>query len=1759
MDTALAFLFNLNTFLLLCVVAVLGILWRGPFQKTPTYMLLAVLGVASVLTIRSYVSAPERIYTNASHHVLEHIGIQFQTQLTLADGQHPNRAFWDAKPGNLTLQTNTSGATKLVGRGFFEPVFVGNNDLYTLANPVFERQVSRQFTIGYGLNRSLSLKVESIDDDQTRYLLQLSNGTSTSPWDTLLFNRRIKTGLLFGTLLSKVPIDRPGLAQAQTMLDSAYLIRAQLGTKAKEDSPLYLFPSAAMLRSATSLQIDGVTIALSRHPEFSASLGPEQLFFTGLKVSRTPLYSVGALGRQMALWLETPERMYLKPTGPTGESLFLTSSIDDVINNALPAGYQLGKLRNSQNRHQFSASLFYVTGPTRQPMRFRVVSQEQTNGLINEKRAGDTLSLKTATRSSTPANRWLLRVTDLKAVNPLQFGHLALLVALLVVGSLVSVWLTPYSLYGPTRQPLRFINTELIAYILLLAFMTVRGILLWRVGTFPPTDTPANFANLSWNYYTDTILAVLLFFAFIYGWKLRGHVVSQWINRKLAQWPDTLSEKPLLAYLLPILVNVAAGPIALLERIASVFLPLLVYMVVDYNWLRQIYRNADTSVNSTAYQRLSAINWLCCFGLLGMLDAGFAIIFGLFSLLYMWLRLFTFEDHQLPGASHFGQYRYLFSWFGPPTAILLYLYALPWLIELTFRAPGPLLTIVILAFGAIVLRFLWPQEKRPRWGLPLVVGLMVVLIGSLFLFPNAVDRMLEKEARIRYRAGILIHSADELMRQEQNRFNNGANQKLLEAAQNQWLVNYFYDKGNFSLTHYARLVPHINTGSTYQTQLADLVTVRYVIAEHSEWVVWMLLALLLGWLISTVSGGKLSPASKMRAQLACLLFSIAFAVWMTATNRMVFVGQDFPLLSLNSRLTLLLSLTIFVAVIVLGTPLSSTQPLPARYEFSRFGRRSFGVLMAGLVLIATLSYYLFPFDRNTRQFDLSQTISDLQTAFGELNGPFQTFQQEQNNPGGSTRQLLRQFDTYLKGPGHTAADTLFARQPLLRSAYAAFLAQPARNRSQNLIHLRRSNEGTWEFAVNPFYYNVSSPDADQDGYQGHVLARSELPSVQLVNRSNSDQSLRISRNTPVADWFSAPGSPFSSSNLNLRLSTIPASWTTDSLPLLVLTTTQGDEHTTRSRYLVKQGGHVLESSRSDFALRLQPGDLLQFMPEGSGRLINYEVRQNDHHFLARNVWLNGRPQYVYPMRDRFLWSYHFTNLVKSAYDRDADRQHQPVRTTLDRPLTEKVTELVRDFYGSRSPRTPAERAKAFSMVVLDERGQIRLMADHKRGNTTAIDPNRMADFQPLLDALYLDPQRYDERMLFGNKCLMRMDNGPASTFKPVLYAATTSQFNLGWENLQLGAVDSQTMEAIARPNGDDYTLRYFGGKGLRFTVGRNNLTGHNNHYYLSHSTNTYNSLVLLLGSLDAAQARRTKQAFVNSSSDTPFFAKGVSDDAKRNFPLLNYGGQTYRIRQFPSWDNPNSLLGRGLWENFDLPINSAQVVSENGQHSRNLAPGLNDALIDASRSSFKLWSFPEPSHLYLIDRRTSLQNAIAQCASGAYPITTTPLKMAEMAGKLFSFNNTYKAHILADQPPITQTGFSVDASWIAPDQLSTFYAQNLFAGMHEAIQEGTAQWLRPLRDAYDGQYSFYAKTGTISGNRAAGSARDKHLLLVVSQEPLHDRQLRPSDLRNNRFRVIYVSFYSHSPGGAWDPTTAELIRKLIKEVIDSPQSSVSRL
>lgn len=521
----------------------------------------------------------------------------------------------------------------------------------------------------------------------------------------------------------------------------------------------------------------------------------------------------------------------------------------------------------------------------------------------------------------------------------------------------------------------------------------------------------------------------------------------------------------------------------------------------------------------------------------------------------------------------------------------------------------------------------------------------------------------------------------------------------------------------------------------------------------------------------------------------------------------------------------------------------------------------------------------------------------------------------------------------------------------------------------------------------------------------------------------------------------------------------------------------------------------------------------------TGQLLTYEVNGSEEKFfrydskvpanlLVKHLNINGRSRFYY--LNEHMWFKNLSDMLAETYVRPSD---EPFSLTLDVGLTRRVDSLLKRL-----------NTGSVSVVALDQSGQLRLMTDYKV-TSIVLNPNDRVAVEEAKRHNYLNPNAEQERLLFGNLNLLPMQPGPGSSIKPISYAATMSEApQFPWESLKLVS-PSRVVDAPIRWRNRLIAVQQYGDhpyRDLYVLAGDEVGDGSwvNNQFFLAHSSNLYHGMVLSLGSQAELPDRLGDR-----------FAKAEPND----FPQFTVGKGLYSLKDLPEWSS-NSILSRGLYKNFGLPAYNSYLKRDS-------------MFLQGVSSRYYPWVWPSASYLLnekILDLEPSVR--IRQLMLGSFPWHVTPIKMAEMYGKLFSMHPDYAATLIP-------TATKPVEHWQGPDgkldDAFTRMQQSVFKGMRLAATEGTARWMKELLPK---GYYYYAKTGTIGAYVESdveqgfiGKADDRIVACVVTDRDI--LTVKSSDAY--RFWVIYVRVEK--------ATDTSALREIVRCVVESPSLKADML
>ncbi|MEO0470172.1 MAG: hypothetical protein AAF206_11165, partial [Bacteroidota bacterium] len=735
-------------------------------------------------------------------------------------------------------------------------------------------------------------------------------------------------------------------------------------------------------------------------------------------------------------------------------------------------------------------------------------------------------------------------------------------------------------------------------------------------------------------------------------------------------------------------------------------------------------------------------------------DAGYAIMFLLFAFLHFGLAyIITRKDNIripfLPGKMRQGQHTH---WLLFASALILLggvIYfqntLINWLLDgdHLYYVVGVLILLILPGFWYLQQRFEWfylpnptafTKGIRTKGILSIAAFFFLVLgwsVGKEF-FAKRVDHY----SYIRYRAGILDTSISDLVME--NEFASRDTRQIQRSSHNQWLINFYLSAGK-GKDHYFELQPHFTQGATHITQASDLVVPRYLIAEHSEWVVLLLMGLLLSLTLIYVGSLKdrMDPVHFSLMGIPLLLFTTAFFVWMTATNRFTFFGQDFPLIPVASKITLLLTFGLLLLLLVFYEPAGNERDgimmFPKRPANQRKQIRSIVYWLGGL----GICLFLYSTNRNSDtasnsdHYDISKVIDDANLTLDDLNRRFVQYQQQHRDDLATTSidSLLARFHR-LDPQGRIQANDLSQDEagPFIRTAYRDHFIKQQRNKRnpEALIHVRKRGDFQY-LTLNRRYFFIKSPESEANQWKGSLLAANTALKSGLINQKREMEDLPFVNDKAIVPNLTALLFDHQKrrDNLyqNIVISVIPSTWTADRKKLY-LSRIKGEsrdgEGINKAYFTLENGTLSYASWRAvgmdssvlvgekNQAIRLMPNDHLTLRyPEGErfkgSKRLRF-VEENRFH-LAKNMWINGKQRLYYPLGKSFSWSYSFSNLLSQVQGQEINAmraanqadsvvalRHQNRSVSIDYRLTENVHNLM--AAGANPGRSAAKTTSA---------------------------------------------------------------------------------------------------------------------------------------------------------------------------------------------------------------------------------------------------------------------------------------------------------------------------------------------------------------------------------------------------------------------------------------------------------------------------------
>ena len=1007
-------------------------------------------------------------------------------------------------------------------------------------------------------------------------------------------------------------------------------------------------------------------------------------------------------------------------------------------------------------------------------------------------------------------------------------------------------------------------------------------------------------------------------------------------------------------------------------------------------------------------------------------------------------------------------------------------------------------TVFAVSIAYIIVRLLPPYNVKNKLAIGFATA--ITLFGIVFFFfPK--ERIVDKAAMTKYRIDVLTTPVDEAITSAYEEGNTY--EPVIRAAQNQWFINTFiYEQNNPGVQSAGfHLLPHApqNKGAKYNAQATDLVTSRFLIAEHGKGSVLLYILLLLLPIIMLASFYRLYPDFTNRinthyptitAGFSVLnyLLITALLVILAATGRYIFFGQDLPFGSILSKQSILFPCVLIVAVVLLF------KNIPQEYYANR------KKIIPGSVVFLLLTVLLFffkPVFNKNKEFAVGNLAKDMDTFIGLRLQPlinyFDTASATKKFTVAKKDKLFSDSLRKMIVTGGMNGDNKFFTNEIDAYARSGFI----RHLDQRHMLYLDLYSGSPQLAVNENYFRVEPPPHLQQLWTGNVFGDTAIYNVSLWSaRDCSVIAKRIS-------GFD--------NETNLEIN-----------DELQLSFRSGDcESLLTILHLVNKSKSVLQLKFAGGSTKLQPGE--NFKLDNPCRIVitdslsqNEQVLTVEPDAFMKNYFVNGSRFYVYPMKSRFVWARNFAEAVSSDYSISGETKRNSF-ISFDYELMDSLSAKIQSLMATD---TAYKKGAEYGICIADGNGRLIAITDFIKGLNRP-DPNDKAAFNKVIigDNGFVSQSLL--RKQIGNINLLRLNPGPGSTFKPIVFSAIASQLNWNWDDFGSEGFSEKQF--------------YYGGEKVpEYDFEKNNGRISKVSDYLKYSDNYYHSNVLLLGSYP-------KEDPSIMLADHFIEKKQV---AGLQWPYFTYTGKQYWLNGFQNW--PGYTKGKanfGMDSSFTTIglLNNYNIYTHQANKSFDIFSSLYDSLLFLN--AYRKSGFILPEYSLFDQRGDNVDHHIpydlfTSCfrghVKGSSQVMVSPAKMAEAFGRMISQSRNYN---LTLNPYAAEPGFlafDVDQS-ISYNNYLSIIRENVFLGMREALFSGTAARLGSmLKDA--SPYYYYAKTGTTGDDEI--NTKSKLLAVIISVKDVTDPDF---NFRNNKFYTIYFTS-QNGPAKQNEEFQAEVIR-----------------
>lgn len=1793
------------------------------------YSLGGIIGFSFLLfyLINSYTNPSEESLSNTDHTFLEHKGWTFSESLKLAskDPSKKEGALFSHYSADLSLHAVDS-SYQLKSSSSLIPIYTASpapasKRVFQLSNLLNEPALKDQFTIKFQDSKdTLTLLFKETPCNKSNTKCELSLDTIKSD-----LKRPIKYGYPLIDLLASY--DKNLNPRMDSLLSGSHLIRANAyydtdyykDTPTSEWSPFILVPGEELLKTKAKLFITNSEGTFSGDDLFQYEedmpVEDEGYFYFGYDQKGGQIGEVWKVDQISNVNSnDTINRLthffakkYALSKSDTSKhtSFFINTSKKDIVLNDYTGGYTYDYNTSDNYHFHVKANFKYRSGRANEKLKFLINDHNNIELGINDpifQNENEEFHLKT----SIPEVDWIFQFRNLRnefSISPFKIILVLLYLAICLIALLyyqnIIVPNSPFRNQDKTHTN----NVMFVCFSILLLFLIgFRLFLIWRIGTIPPIEN-ITFKEFYALFNSGRFYETLGFCSFTL---LNLLAFGKYEN---ITW--------LIFGALSLLLFTGLGvatlllPNLLLKLLCFAGIILIGYRIVKMTSLNDRLPNmSDDAVQKKLpllTQVLTAM--LGVLAIIAMASRGILVDNNteVLSLVILLNILILFLWKMIPEISLKKLSVNLFF-------VILFSAIVAWRIDKGFMIPYALFQSVLLFLFYIPL--LKPRIGRQQnsnrifskqvilsIGFGILVSALVILPKFTFTLASPLIELAlgDKSTNFNYRLKVYKDELKDVA--SQTTFEKSDKQYFLWAAHNKWFItNYMLPINGakpFSWNNRFKLQSHSDQGVSFITQTNDLISLRYIISEHTEFTLFMvIMAFLVLIFLYTIKMSEGNAYHFIGLVLLYMITLMSIVVWMTVTNRLVFFGQDFPFFSINARTFFLFNLLSLIFVFI---AFINGETRSAYHPFAEDNTKKFYYAVPLLIALAITVSFLNDavFGRYndrvkaTQNFSLSENIGKLRTIFNGdnntrgLNAEFYDFQKNLRDNNDETSKTILSSPYETAKEFHTQNKEIFNQLLDEKSEFAKTLMANFFSKKYDeygVIFIFTRNTGTYQFKVRPDYFDVPNINTSQETWVGSIRS-ANLSTGYKFKRNNETQEV---------NWNDPDRLPFG----NINFYNIPSKFTSDNNPIFFIqvnkSNSKNDEYIISNDFFRTKPAPNLSSIPAEVKIN----DYISIIDQSRNlRKIQYQLNADNSTYLAKNVYLNGKEnRKIYPFSEQNLWAYHITSST-SGHLNKVINNHLPISdkedilklknydvfTSIDFNLSEEI-----QSHFSIRRDIPYNQ---FSIAAMDGNGKIRLMYDRdNKAGDPILNPNSPSDFYSKLSKYDLAADTDEERRLIGNLNLMKMNPGPGSSFKPLVYSSVISGYNFNWKNLII-ETDNSILNDVSLEDG----IAYYGANKVS-PFKTNDLINNSSSLvispslYIERSLNLYNSFLIYAGSLTKDEWEDTHNYVRGRSYGSGNF---LTKNAKANhrFPKISISGNKFFLNKnsMPRenmtelnsesriFTNVEGILPRYLNSNYSIPIDkdsynyvvkdtSNTFLSNNTIYRQSITLADTSFNIDLSDYSNSLWAMPEKRRVsfYLEDRlvagNTNSEFVTAAGLNnptyGGEPVIMTPIKMAESALRLFSQNVNINYTVNEKEKNKEYLPFSYDDSYSESEYLKQIQ-QLIYKSMNKVTYTsiGTASWLGRTRQTINkDEIHVYAKTGTIGNqdnkDRYGGNKNLKAIMIILSRDALHNGELTSSRLEENKLFSMYLTFPVVN-GINYSTAMQDHVKHAVKKVIES--------